>query len=228
MSVISGAMGSLAASGGLAAAGSALSGAGGAAAGWLGGSSAGFSNAGLLGMGSGLLSSLGGALGARSEAKAMAKAQRLEWERRLSDTRENYKQIAQAEQQLNQEHQENLMQNQISLSQQQAELELMSAASGTGGQSITAMMTDLSATAGRNQATLVQNFENEQQSISNQLRAVQLSGQVEQRKFNKPSAFNMLASAVGAGTQNYFSAKNIGKEFSNAFTSSRTGTSPKV
>lgn len=219
MGIVMGALGSM---------GSAIMGAGSSAMGWLGGTSAGMSNAGLLSMGTSILSSIGGSMSQRNQAKAMKKAQEAEWRQRLSDTRENYKQIAQSEQQMNQEYRENLMQNQISLSQQQAEVELMAAASGTGGNSITAMMTDLSATAGRNQAAIVQNFENEQQSISNQLRSVQLGGQVEKRKFNKPSAFSTLTSAVGAGAQGYFSGKKTGQELSSAYTSSRRGANIKV
>lgn len=210
------------------AAGSALASMGGSVMGWLGGTSAGMSNAGLLSMGTNLLSSLGGSMSGRNSAKAMKKAQEQEWAQRMSDTRENYKQLAQVEQQANQEYRENLMQNQASLAQQQAQVEVMAAASGTGGNSVTAMMTDLSASAGRNQAAIIQNFENEQQSISNQMRAIQKGGAVEQRKFNKPSAFNTIASAVGAGAQGYFSGKKTGQELSSAYTSSRRGTNIKL
>lgn len=214
--------------GAMSAAGGAISSMAGSAMGWLGGTSAGFSNAGLLSMGTSILSSLTGSSNSRKQAKAMEKAQAAEWKQRMSDTRENYKQIARQEQQVNQEYREDLMQNQISLAQQQAQVELMAAASGTGGQSITAMMTDLSASAGRNQSRIVQNFENEQQSISNQLRSIQLGGQMEKRTFNKPSAFNTIASAVGAGAQGYFGGKKTGQELSSAYTSSRRSSTIKA
>lgn len=208
--------------------GGAVSGGVSSAMGWLGGTTAGMSNAGLLGMGTSILGSLGGAISSGNQAKAMKKAQKREWQQRLSDTRENYKQIAQADQQANQEYRENLMQNQVSLATQIADVELMAAASGTGGQSVTAMMTDLSASAGRNQATIVQNFENQQQSISNQLRAIQKGGATEMRKFEKPSAFNTLASAVGSGLTGYLSGSKTGKELTTAYKDSRRTSNIKT
>lgn len=219
MGVVMGALGSV---------GSAIAGAGSSAMTWLGGTSAGFSNAGLLGMGTSILSSLGGAQSSRQQAKMMKKAQEAEWQTRLADTRENYKQIAREVQQVNQEANENLMQNQVSLAQQMAEVELMAASSGTGGQSVTAMMTDLSATAGRNSSTIIQNMENQQQSISNQLRAIQKGGAVEMRKFNKPSAASTITSALGSGLSGYMSASKTGKELSDAYVSSRRGSNIKL
>ena len=208
--------------------GSMIAGGAGSAMTWLGGTSAGMSNAGLLGMGTSLLSSLGGSRSQRAQAKAMEKAQEAEWQQRLSDTRENYAQAAQAEQAYNQEYRDDLMQNQISLAQQKAQVELMAGASGTGGQSITAMMTDLSASAGRNQATIVQNFENQQTSVSNQMRAIQKGGAVEKRKFEKPSAFSTITSALGAGAGGYLTGAKTGRELSSAYTSSRRGTNVKL
>lgn len=206
-----------------------LSSMGGSAMGWLGGSTAsGMSNAGLLSMGTNLLGSLSGSSTQRNEAKVMERMQELEWQQRMADTRGNYKQIAETERAVNQEYREDLMQNQISLAQQQAQVELLAGASGTGGGSVTAMMTDLSATAGRNQSTLVQNFEYQQQSISNQLRAIQSGGSVEKRSFSKPSAFNTLTSAVGAGVGGYMSGASMGKELSTAWKDSRRTSNIKL
>ncbi|MGL5456734.1 MAG: virion core protein, T7 gp14 family [Citrobacter telavivensis] len=175
-----------------------------------------------------VLSSVKKSQGEASQAKANEAAQRAEWIQRLADTRENYKQIAQEAQQVNQEANQNIIQNQMSLAQQKAEVELMAAASGTGGQSVSAMMTDLSATAGRNSATIIQNAENQQQSISNQLRAVQKGGAVEFRKFDKPSASNTIFGAVGSGLSGYLTGSQAGKALGDAYTSSRRGSNIKL
>lgn len=215
--------------GGLSSAGGAISAAGGSAMKWLGGSTVGgLSNAGLLGVGTSILSTLAGGVSAKNQAKAMEKAQEAEWQARLQDTREAYKQIATQSQQMNQEANEDLMQNEVSLAQQKADVELMAAASGTGGQSVTSMMTDLSATAGRNSSTIIQNMENQQQSISNQLRAVQKGGAVEKRKFEKPSALGTIIKSVGSGAMGYLSGESTGKGLSKAYADSRRGTQPKV
>ncbi|AIM51261.1 internal virion protein [Lelliottia phage phD2B] len=166
--------------------------------------------------------------GDKAQAKADAAAQKQAWKQRVVDTRENYKQVALAEQQANQEYREDLMQNQISLAQQQAEVELMAAASGTGGQSISAMLTDLSTSAGQNQSKIVQNFENEQTSLSNQYRSIQSGASMEMRQFKKPTTGETVMGATSAGLQGFMGGYNTGTALKGAYTDYRKGSTIKT
>ncbi len=178
--------------------------------------------------GVGALSSINKSQGGKAQAKADAAAQEQAWKQRVVDTRENYKQVALAEQQVNQEYREDLMQNQISLAQQQAAVELMAAASGTGGQSISAMLTDLSTTAGQNQAKIVQNFENEQTSISNQYRSIQSGASMEISGVKKPTTGETIMGATASGLQGFIGGYNAGNALDSAYTDYRKGSSIKT
>lgn len=193
--------------------------------GWLGGSTAGFSNSGLLAMGGSLLSSLTGFLTGGEQAKALKKAQKEQWKQQMINTREQYRQLGDAERVANKEFHQDLIQNQVSLLQQQAQVELMAGASGTGGASISSMLNDLSGQAGRNQAQIVDNFENQQQGFINQAKAIQTGGQMQQRSFSKPSAFGSLVSGLGSAATSYVTGSKLGKDFSTAWKESRTYSS---
>lgn len=229
------ALGSMFSSGGAAAAaGSAATAAGGSAAssgvlgsvmGWLGGSTAGFSNSGLLSMGGSLLSSLTGFLSGGNQAEELRKAQAEQWKQQLINTREQYRQLGDMERQANKEYHQDIIQNQVSLLQQQAQVELMAGASGTGGASISSMLRDLTGQAGRNQSTIIDNFENQQQSFVNQARAIQTGGQMQKREFKKPSAFSALASGLGNAASAYLTGHRTGTELSKAWADSRTYSS---
>ena len=117
----SSALGSLGASG---VAGSAISALGGS--GGMGG--------GLLAMGGSLLSSLTGFLGQGDQAEALRKQQNEQWKQQMINTREQYRQLGQAQTAANQEYGEQLIDNQVSLLQQRAQVELLAGASGTSQQ----------------------------------------------------------------------------------------------
>lgn len=219
--------GSAAASGAAAAGSAAGAGSGilGSAMSWLGGSTAGFSNSGLLSMGGSLLSSLTSFLSGGNEAEALRKQHQEQWKQQMINTREQYRQLGDLERQANKEFHQDLIQNQVSLLQQQAQVELMAGASGTGGASISSLLGDLSGQAGRNQSQLIDNFENQQQSFINQAKAIQTGGQMQQRSFEKPSAFSSLLSGVGSAATSYLSGAKTGKALSTAWKESRTYSS---
>jgi alanyl-tRNA synthetase len=157
-------------------------------------------------------------------AAADAKAQQAAWVQRLNDTRENYKQIARASQQVNREKNEDIIQNQTSLAQQKADVELMAGASGTGGNAITSMIGDLSRTAGQNQSRIINNYDSEQQNMANQLRQAQLGGQVEMRQFRKPSSSDYLLGGLSSGMQGFMAGKSGGDALGKAWGDSRMAT----
>lgn len=205
--------------------GSAASGAASSVMGWLGGTTGGFSNSGLLSMGGSLLSSLTGFLSGGDQAKELRKAQAEQWKQQLINTREQYRQLGDMERQANKEYHQDIIQNQVSLLQQQAQVELMAGASGTGGASISSMLSDLTGQAGRNQSTIIDNFENQQKSFVNQARAIQTGGQMQMREFKRPSAFSALASGLGNAASAYITGHKTGTELSKAWADSRTYSS---
>ena len=202
-----------------------LSGIGSTVANFMGGSAGGFSNFGLLNMGASLLGSVSNFLSGNEEAKALKRQQEEQWKQQMINVREQYRQLGDMERVANKEHHQQVQQNQISLLQQQAQVELLAGATGTGGGSVSAMLNDLSAQAGRNQAQLVDNFENQQQSFINQAKAIQTGGQMQMRSFNKPSAFGSLASGLGKAATAYVTGAQVGKGFKEAYFDSRTYSS---
>lgn len=224
MGIISAGLASAGASS-LAGSAAASSGVGGGLASWLGGSSGGFSNAGLLGGGASLFGSLTGFLSERSQAKALKKAQDEQWKQQLVATRETYKQIGQEETAANKQFHSDILNNKVSLLQQQAQVELMAGASGTGGQSISSMLSDLSAQGGTNQANILDSHENQQINFTNQLKSVRSNNQMVMREFKKPSAFGALSKGISDMAGSYMSAAKTGKEFSKAYNDSRTYSS---
>lgn len=165
---------------------------------------------------------------AKQQAKANAQAQKNAWELQKADTRENYRQLAMNDQEINQEYKENLVSNQTSLAQQKAQVELMAAASGTGGAAINSMMTDLNTTAGQNQANIVSNYEKEQQSLVNQYRSAQKGGAMEMRTFRKPSATDYITSGANAGVQGFLGGYTAGKGLQSAYNDWRTPSTIKT
>lgn len=180
---------------------------------------------GLLSMGGSLLGSITGFLGAGDEAKALKKQQDEQWKQQMINTREQYRQLADAERAANQEAGEQLIDNQVSLLQQQAQVELMAAASGTGGASISSMLGDLSGQAGRNQSQIIRNFENQQQGFVNQAKAIRTGGQMQQRSFQKPSAFASAISGVAKAAGAFNSGAQTSMKLKDAWDNSRSYSS---
>lgn len=210
------------------AAGSAAAGSGGvlgSVGSFLGGSSAGFSNAGLLSAGLQGLNLLGGLFGGRDTAKAMQKAQEEEWRQRLEATREAYSSVANAERSAAKQYHSDFLNNQISLMQQRAQVAVMAGATGTGGSSITSMLNDLTAEGGRNQSTIIDNYENQQINFANQLKSIQRSGQVQMRTFDKPSALGTLVKGIPSLASSYVTGSKAGMALGKAITESRTYSS---
>ncbi len=210
------------------AAGSAAAGSGGvlgSVGSFLGGSSAGFSNAGLLSAGLQGLNLLGGLFGGRDTAKAMQKAQEEEWRQRLEATREAYSSVANAERSAAKQYHSDFLNNQISLMQQRAQVAVMAGATGTGGSSITSMLNDLTAEGGRNQSTIIDNYENQQINFANQLKSIQRSGQMQMRTFDKPSALGTLVKGIPSIASSYVTGSKAGMALGKAITESRTYSS---
>lgn len=210
------------------AAGSAAAGSGGvlgSVGSFLGGSSAGFSNAGLLSAGLQGLNLLGGLFGGRDTAKAMQKAQEEEWRQRLEATREAYSSVANAERSAAKQYHSDFLNNKISLMQQRAQVAVMAGATGTGGSSITSMLNDLTAEGGRNQSTIIDNYENQQINFANQLKSIQRSGQMQMRTFDKPSAFGTLVKGIPSLASSYVTGSKAGMALGKAITESRTYSS---
>lgn len=217
--------GGAAAAGGAAASGAASSGILGSVGSFLGGSTAGFSNAGLLSMGVNLLGSLGSMFGEDDTAKAMRKAQEEQWRQQLIATREAYASVANAERSAAKQYHSELLDNQVSLMQQRAQVALMAGASGTGGNSITSMLNDLTGDAGRNQSTIIDNYENQQIGFVNQLKSIQRGGQMQMRTFEKPSAFSRITKGIAGAASSYLSGSQTGKALGKAISESRTYSS---
>lgn len=210
------------------AAGSAAAGSGGvlgSVGSFLGGSSAGFSNAGLLSAGLQGLNLLGGLFGGRDTAKAMQKAQEEEWRQRLEATREAYSSVANAEQSAAKQYHSDFLNNQISLMQQRAQVAVMAGATGTGGSSITSLLNDLTAEGGRNQSTIIDNYENQQINFANQLKSIQRSGQMQMRTFDKPSALGTLVKGIPSLASSYVTGSKAGMALGKAITESRAYSS---
>lgn len=222
MAIIGSMMGSLGGAGGAAAAGGASSGAAGGAAssgGWASmfgsmfsqqqgqpssaesgnegfgawlGAKAGAGNNPFVQAGNSILQSAGSFLQQKAMANALNKQQKRAWKANVANVREQYRQVGQQMQAAGQDYANAGLANQMSLAEQRAGVELMAAATGTGGGAITSMLTDLNAQGGRNQAQIIENFERQQQGFVNRLKGIQSSGQMVIRKFEKPKLFNML------------------------------------
>ena len=217
--------GGAAAASGAAAGGAASSGILGSVGSFLGGSTAGMSNAGLLSMGINLLGNIGNMFSGDDTAKAMKKAQEEQWRQQLIATRQAYASVADAERSAAKQYHSEFLDNQISLMQQRAQVALLAGASGTGGSSITSMLNDLTGEAGRNQSTIIDNYENQQINFANQLKSIQMGGQMQMRTFEKPSAFSTLAKGITGMADAYLTGHQKGTALSKAIGSSRTYSS---
>ncbi|AAP48774.1 internal virion protein [Salmonella phage SP6] len=197
----------------------------GSAMSFLGGTTGGFSNAGLLSAGMQMLNPIGDYFTQKETAKAMKKAQDEQWRQQLIATREAYASVANAERSASKQYHSELIDNQVSLLQQRAQVALLAGASGTGGNSITSMLNDLTGEAGRNQATIIDNYETQQINFANQLKSIQKGGQMMMRSFEKPSAFSAIAKGVSGIGEAYLSGHQKGTALSKAWSDSRTYSS---
>ena len=87
--------------------------------------------------------------------------------------------------------------------------------------SISSMLSDLNGQAGRNQSTIVRNYENQQQSFVNQAKAIRTGGQMQMRSFEKPSAFASLVSGVGSAASAFVGGAKTASSLKDAWDSSR-------
>lgn len=192
---------------------------------FLGGSSAGFSNAGLLSAGMQGLGLLGDLFGGSDEAKAMKKAQEEQWRQQLIATQEAYKTVADAERSAAKQYHADAISNQASLLQQRAQVALLAGATGTGGNSVSSMLNDLAAEGGRNQSTIIDNYENQKINFTNQLKSIQRGGQMQMREFKKPSAVSTLIQGIPSLASAYVTGSKSGMALGKALTDSRTYSS---
>lgn len=193
--------------------------------GFLTGSTAGFSNAGLLGAGLQGLGLIGDLFGGSDEAKAMKKAQEEQWRQQLIATQEAYKTVADAERSAAKQYHADAISNQASLLQQRAQVALLAGATGTGGNSVSSMLNDLAADGGRNQSTIIDNYENQKINFTNQLKSIQRGGQMQMREFKKPSAMSALVQGIPSLASAYVTGSKSGKALGKALTDSRTYSS---
>ena len=221
-------IGSMFAGSGAAAAGGTAAGSGGllgSLGGFLSGSSAGFSNAGLLSAGMQGLGLLGNIFGGSDEAKALKKAQKEQWRQQLIATQEAYKTVADAERSAAKQYHADAISNQASLLQQRAQVALLAGATGTGGNSVSSMLNDLAAEGGRNQSTIIDNYENQKINFTNQLKSIQRGGQMQMREFKKPSAVSTLVQGIPSLASAYVTGSKSGMALGKALTDSRTYSS---
>lgn len=193
--------------------------------GFLSGSTGGFSNAGLLGAGLQGLGLIGNLFGGSDEAKAMKKAQEEQWRQQLIATQETYKTVADAERSAAKQYHADAISNQASLLQQQAQVALLAGATGTGGNSVSSMLNDLAAEGGRNQSTIIDNYENQKINFTNQLKSIQRGGQMQMREFKKPSAVSTLVQGIPSLASAYVTGSKSGMALGKALTDSRTYSS---
>lgn len=193
--------------------------------GFLSGSTAGFSNAGLLGAGLQGLGLIGNLFGGSDEAKAMKKAQEEQWRQQLIATQEAYKTVADAERSAAKQYHADAISNQASLLQQRAQVALLAGATGTGGNSVSSMLNDLAAEGGRNQSTIIDNYENQKINFTNQLKSIQRGGQMQMREFKKPSAVSTLVKGIPSLASAYVTGSKSGMALGKALTDSRTYSS---
>ena len=192
---------------------------------FLSGSTGGFSNAGLLGAGLQGLGLIGNLFGGSDEAKAMKKAQEEQWRQQLIATQEAYKTVADAERSAAKQYHADAISNQASLLQQQAQVALLAGATGTGGNSVSSMLNDLAAEGGRNQSTIIDNYENQKINFTNQLKSIQRGGQMQMREFKKPSAVSTLVQGIPSLASAYVTGSKSGMALGKAVTDSRTYSS---
>ena len=193
--------------------------------GFLSGSTGGFSNAGLLGAGLQGLGLIGDLFGGSDEAKAMKKAQEEQWRQQLIATQEAYKTVADAERSAAKQYHADAISNQASLLQQRAQVALLAGATGTGGNSVSSMLNDLAAEGGRNQSTIIDNYENQKINFTNQLKSIQRGGQMQMREFKKPSAVSTLVQGIPSLASAYVTGSKSGMALGKALTDSRTYSS---
>ncbi len=193
--------------------------------GFLSGSTGGFSNAGLLGAGLQGLGLIGNLFGGSDEAKAMKKAQEEQWRQQLIATQEAYKTVADAERSAAKQYHADAIGNQASLLQQRAQVALLAGATGTGGNSVSSMLNDLAAEGGRNQSTIIDNYENQKINFTNQLKSIQRGGQMQMREFKKPSAVSTLVQGIPSLASAYATSSKSGMALGKALTDSRTYSS---
>lgn len=137
----------------------------------------------------------------RAMTAALKRQQAKQWEANLINTREAYRQQGTQMQAAAQDNAQAGLANQMSLAEQRAAVELMAAATGTGGASVSSMLTDLNAEGGRNQSQIIENYERQQEGFRNQLKGIQSSGQMQIRKFEKPKLFDTIVKgALNAAT----------------------------
>lgn len=144
----------------------------------------------------------------KAMANALKKQQDRQWKANLANVREQYRQTGQQMSAAGQDLANAGLSNQLSLAEQKAQVELMAAASGTGGASITSMLTDLNAQGGRNQSQILENFERQQEGFVNQLKGIQTSGQMVMRKFEKPKLFDTVIRGALDASSAYSNAKS--------------------
>lgn len=197
----------------------------GSVGGFLSGSTGGFSNAGLLSAGMQGLGLIGNLFGGRDEAKAMKKAQEEQWRQQLIATQEAYKTVADAERSAAKQYHADAISNQASLLQQRAQVALLAGATGTGGNSVSSMLNDLAAEGGRNQSTIIDNYENQKINFTNQLKSIQRGGQMQMREFKKPSAVSTLVQGIPSLASAYVTGSKSGMALGKALTDSRTYSS---
>lgn len=143
----------------------------------------------------------------KAMSAALKRQQAKQWEANLINTREAYRQQGTQMQAAAQDNAQAGLANQMSLAEQRAAVELMAAASGTGGASVTSMLTDLNAEGGRNQSQIIENYERQQESFRNGLKGIQSSGQMQIRKFEKPRLFNAIVKGTLSAATAYKTAK---------------------
>lgn len=127
---------------------------------------------------------------------------------------DQYSELSAAEKESRTASLEQKQENQDEYQKRKAKLNLMAAASGTGGLSVDSMMQDLKAERGRNINAIVHNQEVELDKFRSKSEAIrtQTKSRVDNRKIKKPSWGSIGLNAAAQGVSSYAGAGGFGKE----------------
>ena len=148
---------------------------------------------------------------ARKQAEAQQQYQQQQNELALKSMRDQYSQLSTAEKDAKERSLNESIQNQEEYAQRRARINLMAAATGTGGLSVDSMMQDLKMQKGRNLNTIVSNQEIELQGFRNQAEAIRTGtqGRIDTRKIQRPSWAEIGLSAAGSAVSGYMTGQDI-------------------
>lgn len=123
---------------------------------------------------------------------------------------EQYSQLRQPEVDIVKRGTQQSLSNQLNMIQLIERAKLMASASGTGGNSVNTLLSDLRAQGGRNQSAIINNTERELDGITRQADQIRATGISQLRYLKKPSAVQSLISGASSAASAYSIASGLG------------------